>query len=178
MDFPDVEIVCNAGLPNIVKIRQRGGRGGRRDGDLGLSVMFYEPWVLNIRFEDFKYGEADDPDRLRSFLKPTSHVRDRIRVTYYSVFFELAVPTATNVMQIPSIDQYPNANFLTGMLSNSSRFRQKVILCEESGQCMSISLLEETPEWGEEWSASLLEVISNFDQDLASQKVAGKRAKR
>jgi hypothetical protein len=41
-----------------------------------------------------------------------------------------------------------------------------------------ISLLEETPEWGEEWSASLLEVIAKFDCDLASQKVAGKRAKR
>lgn len=41
-----------------------------------------------------------------------------------------------------------------------------------------ISLLEETPEWGEEWAASLLEVIKNFDHDIASQKGAVKRAKR
>jgi hypothetical protein len=66
-----------------VEILQHGGRVGRRDGDLGLFVIFYEPWVGNICLEDFKYGEADDPDRPCSFLKPTSQVRDRI--TYSSV---------------------------------------------------------------------------------------------
>lgn len=83
MDFPDVEIVCNAGLTNAVEILQRSGRVGRRDGDLGLFIIFYEDWVHNISLEDFQYGEADDPDRPRSFLKPTSQVRDRI--SYSSV---------------------------------------------------------------------------------------------
>jgi hypothetical protein len=60
--------------------------------------------------------------------------------------------------------------------------RRKLVSAASGSICSReaiISLLEETPEWGVEWSASLLEVIVNYDNGLASQRVAGsKRAKR
>jgi superfamily II DNA helicase RecQ len=76
VDFPDVKIVCNAGLPgNIVDSLQRGGRVGRRDGDQGLFVNFYELWVKSISLEQYE-GSCDDPDRPQGTLKPTSSARD------------------------------------------------------------------------------------------------------
>ncbi|KAF8223802.1 hypothetical protein L208DRAFT_1000576, partial [Tricholoma matsutake] len=45
VDFPDVQIVCNAGPPsNIVEALQHGGWVGQHEGDKGLFVIFYEPW--------------------------------------------------------------------------------------------------------------------------------------
>ncbi|KAF8225112.1 P-loop containing nucleoside triphosphate hydrolase protein [Tricholoma matsutake] len=60
VDFPDVDIVCNAGLPsNIVDMLQRGGRVGRREGSQGF------------------HGNSDDPDRPRALLKPAATRKDR-----------------------------------------------------------------------------------------------------
>lgn len=78
MDLPDVGIVCNAGLPsNGVNGLQRGGRVGRRDGDTGLYVIFFEPWALEISLDDFCNGDANNPDRPRAPLSIKSKVRDR-----------------------------------------------------------------------------------------------------
>ena len=76
-------------------------------------------------------------------------------------------------------DPLPGVRTMYDILSIPAR---RKLVSAASGSVRSceeiISLLEETPEWGEEWAASLLEVIINFDRDVASQKGAGKRAKR
>ncbi|KAF8054015.1 P-loop containing nucleoside triphosphate hydrolase protein [Lyophyllum atratum] len=78
VDFPDVKIVCTAGLPNdLVEALQRGGRVGRRSGDVGLFVIFYESWALNVSVEEYAQGDLMDPDRPRGPLKPTSNARER-----------------------------------------------------------------------------------------------------
>ena len=57
VDFPDVEIVCNAGLPSsIADALQRAGRVGRRDGSKGLFVIFYEPWAQTVSLAEFNNG--------------------------------------------------------------------------------------------------------------------------
>lgn len=72
------------GLPgDIVDALQRGGRVGRRDGDEGLFVIFYESWALEISLDEFDDGDINDPDRPRKPLKPTSQKRDR--ASYSSV---------------------------------------------------------------------------------------------
>ncbi|KAF8232786.1 hypothetical protein L208DRAFT_1270487, partial [Tricholoma matsutake] len=64
VDFTDVKIVCNAGLPSdIVEALQHGGRVVRREGDKGLFIIFYEPWALSISLDDFTNGDMMDPDR-------------------------------------------------------------------------------------------------------------------
>ncbi|KAG6906554.1 hypothetical protein DXG01_013221 [Tephrocybe rancida] len=78
VDFPDVKIVCNAGLPaTTVDTLQRGGHVGHQDGDKGLYVIFYEPWVDNISLDEYAHGDQNDPDRLRLCLKPNSQRKDR-----------------------------------------------------------------------------------------------------
>ncbi|KAF8055761.1 P-loop containing nucleoside triphosphate hydrolase protein [Lyophyllum atratum] len=78
VDFPDVKIVCNAGLPsNTVDTLQRGGRVGRREGDKGLYVIFHEPWLDDISLDDYTYGDLNDPDRPRKQLKLNSQRSDR-----------------------------------------------------------------------------------------------------
>lgn len=76
VDFPDVKIVCNAGLPgNVIDSLQRGGCVGQCDGDQGLFVIFYEPWVTSIPLEQCE-SSCDDPDWPQRTLKPTSSARD------------------------------------------------------------------------------------------------------
>ncbi|KAF8221223.1 hypothetical protein L208DRAFT_1329412, partial [Tricholoma matsutake] len=76
VDFPDVKIVCNAGLPgNIVDSLQCRGHVGQHNGDQGLFVIFYEPWVTSIHLEQYE-GSCDDPDQPQGTLKPTSLARD------------------------------------------------------------------------------------------------------
>ncbi|KAF8231700.1 hypothetical protein L208DRAFT_1275612, partial [Tricholoma matsutake] len=63
VDFPDVEIVCNAGLPSsIVDVLQRGGRVGQWEGSKGLFVIFYEPWALTVPLADYNHANSDDSD--------------------------------------------------------------------------------------------------------------------
>jgi len=90
VDFPNVKIVCTAGLPEtIVDALQRGGRGirvlsGDQDADTALFVIFYEPWVHDIRLEDYANGDILDPDRPRKDLtSKTPSVRER--APYYSL---------------------------------------------------------------------------------------------
>jgi superfamily II DNA or RNA helicase len=80
MDFPDVQIVCNAGVPgSIVDLLQRAGRLGRHEGDRGLCVIFHEQWALDISLDEFKNGDWNDPDRPQTaVLKPTLNVSDRV----------------------------------------------------------------------------------------------------
>lgn len=68
---------------DTVDTLQRGGRVGRRDGDQGLYVIFYEGWALDISLDEFDDGDLNDPDRTRKPLKPTSQKRDR--ASYSSV---------------------------------------------------------------------------------------------
>jgi hypothetical protein len=69
--------VCNAGLPSdTVETLQRGGRVGRREGDQGLFVIFYEPWALTISPDEFTVGDINDPDRPRGHYTLTSRARD------------------------------------------------------------------------------------------------------
>ena len=78
VDFPDVKIVCNVGLPSsIVEALQRGGRVGRRDGSQGLSVIFYDLWALTIPLDEYADSRSDDPDRPRALSKPTTSRKDR-----------------------------------------------------------------------------------------------------
>lgn len=74
VDFPNVKIVCTAGLPEtIVDALQRGGRGiwvlsGDQDADTALFVIFYEHWVHGINLDDYANGDTLDPDRPRKDL--------------------------------------------------------------------------------------------------------------
>ncbi|KAF8231051.1 hypothetical protein L208DRAFT_1085957, partial [Tricholoma matsutake] len=77
VDFLDMKIVCNAGLPNnVVDVLQRGGRVGHRNGSQGLFVIFYDPWALLISLTEFDHAVSHDPDRLCTLAKPTTSRRD------------------------------------------------------------------------------------------------------
>ncbi|KAH9069630.1 P-loop containing nucleoside triphosphate hydrolase protein [Lactarius deliciosus] len=58
VDFPDVKIVCTAGLPgSMVDVLQRGGRALRNSDDDALFVIFYEPWVHDISLDEYTEGD-------------------------------------------------------------------------------------------------------------------------
>ncbi|KAF8166050.1 P-loop containing nucleoside triphosphate hydrolase protein [Pholiota molesta] len=76
VDFPNVQIVCTAGLPStIVDALQRAGRAIRTGNEPALFVLFHESWALEIDPDD--YMEGTDPDRPRSNLDTHSRQRDR-----------------------------------------------------------------------------------------------------
>lgn len=82
VDFPNVEIVCNVGLPPTgVDAIQRGGRGGRAQGSEALFVIFYEPWVADIPLKEYfnreKKMDETDPDRPREKLKSWANRKKR-----------------------------------------------------------------------------------------------------
>ena len=78
IDFPNVKIVCTAGLPaTIVEALQRGGRAIRIGDEDALFLIFYESWVFIINEYKLQEGNAVDPDRPRSNLRPTSQSRER-----------------------------------------------------------------------------------------------------
>ncbi|KAF8263753.1 hypothetical protein EI94DRAFT_1772849 [Lactarius quietus] len=73
VDFPDVKIVCTAGLPGtMVDILQRGGCALRNSHDDALFVVFYKPWVHEISLDEYDNGNLCDPDRPRGPLKQSS----------------------------------------------------------------------------------------------------------
>lgn len=79
IDFPNVKIVCTAGLlSTIVDALQRGRRAIRIVSvEPALFVVFYDPWALEIKQEEYIYGSPEDPDRPRKEQKETSLRRDR-----------------------------------------------------------------------------------------------------
>ena len=78
VNFPDVKIVCTAGLPGtMVDILQRGGCALRNSNDDALFVVFYEPWVHEVTLDEYNEGDLGDPDRPRSTLKTSSQRRER-----------------------------------------------------------------------------------------------------
>lgn len=104
-----MKIVCQAGIPgNIVDTLQRGGRIGRRDGDRGLFVIFYEPWALLISLDEFTNGDLDDPDRPRTVLKPTSTKKERV------------ARSSLQLIQCRSCLRYFFANYLNDLSPNGS----------------------------------------------------------
>jgi superfamily II DNA helicase RecQ len=73
IDFPDVKIVCTAGLPStIVNVLQRGGRALRNSQEDVLFIILYEPWVHSISLDEYAEGDPGDPDCLRAKLKSSS----------------------------------------------------------------------------------------------------------
>ncbi|KAH9052274.1 P-loop containing nucleoside triphosphate hydrolase protein [Lactarius vividus] len=78
VDFPDIKIVCTAGLPaSMVDVLQRGGRALRNSSKDALFVIFYEPWVHEVSLEEYNEGDSCDPDRPRGQLRSSSQRRER-----------------------------------------------------------------------------------------------------
>ncbi|KAF8258171.1 P-loop containing nucleoside triphosphate hydrolase protein, partial [Lactarius quietus] len=78
VDFPDVKIVCMAGLPeSIVDILQHGGHALRNSNLDALFVVFYKPWVHNISLDEYNERDSGGPDWPRCQLKPSSKWRER-----------------------------------------------------------------------------------------------------
>ncbi|KAF9486495.1 P-loop containing nucleoside triphosphate hydrolase protein [Pholiota conissans] len=76
IDFPNVQIVCQVGLPaTIVDAIQRGGRAIRTGNETALFVVFHEEWALNIKEDE--YPEGIDPDRPRADLRSNSRAQER-----------------------------------------------------------------------------------------------------
>lgn len=69
VDFPNVKIVCNIGLPStLVDVLQRAGRAVRVGDEDALFLLFYEPWATRIPLDDFSSGDQLDLDRPRKNL--------------------------------------------------------------------------------------------------------------
>jgi hypothetical protein len=86
VDFPDVDIVVNIGLPpTICDAVQRAGRVVRRDGKTGLFVIFYESWVKTIGLSGYKNEYVPDPDRPRAVLTAHSSRQDRASFSTVSI---------------------------------------------------------------------------------------------
>ncbi|PPR05782.1 hypothetical protein CVT26_010156 [Gymnopilus dilepis] len=78
VDFPNVKIVCNVGIPSTTTdTLQRGGRAYRNSSEDALFVMFYESWVHEVNLEDYTNFDVKDLDRPRALLKATSRQRER-----------------------------------------------------------------------------------------------------
>ncbi|KAI9463684.1 P-loop containing nucleoside triphosphate hydrolase protein [Lactarius psammicola] len=78
VDFPDVKVVCTAGLPGtLVDILQRGGCALRNSDEDAILIVFYEPWVHEVSMDEYNDGNLRDPDRPRALLKPSSQRRER-----------------------------------------------------------------------------------------------------
>jgi superfamily II DNA or RNA helicase len=77
VDFPNVKIVCTAGLPStIVDVLQRAGRALRTSMETALFVLFYEAWALEINENEYM-GDESDPDRPRKDLRLSSRRAER-----------------------------------------------------------------------------------------------------
>ncbi|KAF4618102.1 hypothetical protein D9613_012643 [Agrocybe pediades] len=77
VDFPNVKIVCTAGLPTtIVDGLQRAGRAARSPGQTALFVVFFDEKVLHISEREFT-GDVQDPDRPRTKLTSNSDYLER-----------------------------------------------------------------------------------------------------
>ncbi|KAH9017400.1 P-loop containing nucleoside triphosphate hydrolase protein [Lactarius hengduanensis] len=73
VDFPDVKIVCTAGLPGtMVDVLQRAGRALCNSNEDALFIVFYESWAHELSLDEYSEGDLGDPDRPRSTLKPSS----------------------------------------------------------------------------------------------------------
>ncbi|KAF9062923.1 P-loop containing nucleoside triphosphate hydrolase protein, partial [Rhodocollybia butyracea] len=80
VDFPDVRITVNVGIVDESESDQRKGRGDR-DERGGIHVTLFEPWVLNVKLEEFNDESLpfhNDPDRPRTVLKLGSNKRERV----------------------------------------------------------------------------------------------------
>ncbi|KAL0057159.1 hypothetical protein AAF712_016207 [Marasmius tenuissimus] len=82
IDYPDVDIVVNVDIPpDIPEALQRGGRVVRGSGKIGLFLILYEEWVLEVDlsefFEEHKGLDSSDPDRPRRALTDKSTRYDR-----------------------------------------------------------------------------------------------------
>ncbi|KAF9064407.1 hypothetical protein BDP27DRAFT_1230562, partial [Rhodocollybia butyracea] len=78
VDFPDVRITVNVGIVDESESDQRKGRGDR-DERGGIHVTLFEPWVLNVKLEEFNDESLpfhNDPDRPRTVLKLGSNKRE------------------------------------------------------------------------------------------------------
>lgn len=77
VDFPDVDIVVKAGLPESTAYSlQCGGRVLRWGQRTGIYVIFYEPWVEDIDLDEYEGTFPDDPDRPCTTLTVKSSKRD------------------------------------------------------------------------------------------------------
>jgi hypothetical protein len=86
VDFPNVKIVCNAGLPATgVDTLQRGGRAIRTGNGDALFVIFYDSWVNEIDLEEFLTGDLLDPNRPRKKFDKNKKSTCRERASYFSV---------------------------------------------------------------------------------------------
>ncbi|KAF8273934.1 hypothetical protein EI94DRAFT_1563106 [Lactarius quietus] len=73
VDFPDVKIVCTAGLPStMVDILQHGGCTLCNSHDNVLFIILYECWIHNISLDEYTEGDLSDPDCPRAKLKMSS----------------------------------------------------------------------------------------------------------
>ncbi|KAF6744012.1 P-loop containing nucleoside triphosphate hydrolase protein, partial [Ephemerocybe angulata] len=69
VDFPNVKIVCNAGLPStVVDTLQRAGRAIRTGTEDALFILFYDLSVHDIALEEYSNGDQGDSDRPRTNL--------------------------------------------------------------------------------------------------------------
>ncbi|KAJ3766263.1 P-loop containing nucleoside triphosphate hydrolase protein [Lentinula raphanica] len=78
VDFPDIDMVVNVGLPPSQKdANQRAGRVVRREGRQGLFLILYEAWVLEIDLSEYDNQWASDPDWPCKRLTDNSNRRER-----------------------------------------------------------------------------------------------------
>ncbi|KAK7460975.1 hypothetical protein VKT23_008903 [Stygiomarasmius scandens] len=83
VDFPDVDITVNVGVPSDqCEDSQRAGCGGRREKP-GLHLVLYEPWVNELNRLDFDAVKefGNDPDRPRKVLKPGMRPQERVSLS-------------------------------------------------------------------------------------------------
>ncbi|KAJ3545917.1 hypothetical protein NMY22_g2258 [Coprinellus aureogranulatus] len=86
VDFPNVKIVCNIGLPStLVDILQRAGRAIRTGSEDALFLLFYPSWVDEISLDEYASGDVADLDRTRASLD-FKNPKDKDRASYFIVF--------------------------------------------------------------------------------------------
>ncbi|KAF8055298.1 P-loop containing nucleoside triphosphate hydrolase protein [Lyophyllum atratum] len=247
VDFPDVQIVCTTGLPNdIVEALQRGGRVGRRFGALGLFVIFYDAWALEISLDEYANGDLSDPDRPRGLLKPNSNSRERAAYSsvkligceclrsFFATYLDDTTENALDFITKFCCDRHEDtifdlADFLPGKIytgdpplpptkrkkavkyrAKKDRNRLDALLVnwlqtvtqdgyQEAYDILAFPqrftlvrtlpklirspadlarLLGETEEWQLEWAASLFELVSGYDRELAALALQEKQLLR
>jgi len=77
IDHPDVDIVCVAGLQStLAMLIQEFGRAARAPDSKGLAVLFHDPWVQDIKMDDFP-SHSEDLDRPQTNMTATSSAKIR-----------------------------------------------------------------------------------------------------
>ena len=136
----------------------------RHEGDKGLFIIFYEPWVLSISLDDFANGDTMDPDRPHADHKPNCQAQDR---TSYSSTKLIQCKTCLRYFfSLYLDDKSPNGAWTSYLVKMSSEYAKHLISTPISAVIAMKTMVSILP-------TSFRDHYSQVSHQLSSQSARG-----